>query len=91
MTGYYDLFDFSDCRFIEDNMKFISYYDFCDNCVYIKRLFNKLSANGKIFYKWYVYANIHMEVKYKNHVWGYLNNDETMKELYYQKQFYKAK
>lgn len=75
-----DLVDFSECRFIHDEMCFYTYYDFCDNKSAIKRLYKALSKNGKRFYMWYVYANIHMDLQFKNAIWDYLNfDDETYK------------
>lgn len=65
--------DFSQCEFIEENMQFMTYIDFCNNKYIIKHLFEQLDDNGKIFYKWYVYANIHMKETFKNAIWDYLN------------------
>lgn len=72
--------DFTDCEFIDHNMCFINYFDFCDNCYAIKNLYLELGNNGKRFYKWYVYSNIHMEEYYKNIIWDFLNSDDV--ELY---------
>ena len=69
-------FDFSICKFIHENMWFFTYYDFCDNCKNIKRLYGKLSENAKLMYKWYVYANVHMSEYFKNAIWDYLNEDD---------------
>ena len=66
--------DFSECSFIEDQMQFYTYYDFCENRRAIKRLFRSLTLNGKIFYKYYVYANIHTRMIEKNKIWDYLND-----------------
>lgn len=76
-----DLVDFSECKFIRDEMKYYTYYEFCDNCSSIKRLFNSLSKNGKLFYMWYVYANIHMDIFYKNAIWDYLNFNDIQYKL----------
>jgi len=65
--------DFSDCEFISQNMNFYTYEDFVNARNGIKRLYNGLSRNGKLFYKWYVYANTHMELYFKNAIWDYLN------------------
>lgn len=91
MNNYYDQVDFSECNFIEERMKYYTFYDFCDNCYFIKKLFNYLSPNGRVFYKYYVYANIHMDLCYKNYIWDYLNSFMGEKELFCHKQFYKAK
>lgn len=42
-----DKTDFSICEFIEENMWFFTYYDFCDNRKYIKRLFDGLNKQQK--------------------------------------------
>lgn len=68
--------DFSDCKFISENMTFYTYYDFCDECKGIKRLYNSLNHNAKLFYKWYVYANTRMDRYYKDAIWDYINDDD---------------
>ncbi len=74
--------NFKDCKFINDEMKFFTFDDFCICCGAIKRLYKtKLSPDGKIFYKWYVYANIHMTMIQKNKVWDYLNDNITKEIL----------
>lgn len=84
--------DFSICEFIEETMWFFTYYDFCDNRKQIKREFDKLTIQQKKFYKWYVYANIHMNETYKNYIWSYLNDyDLNGIELLNAKKFYHAK
>lgn len=85
--------DFSECAFIEKEMWYYTYYDFCDNCDSIKYLFNKLSFCGKIFYRYYVYANIHMRDTFKNAIWDFLNCDdpEYYNHLIELKKQYKAK
>lgn len=84
--------DFSICEFIEERMWFFTYYDFCDHKEQIKTLFDFLSLNQKKFYKWYVYANIHMNESFKNKIWDYLNGyDEYGENLMRAKQIYKAK
>ena len=68
--------DFAQCEFIHLNMNFINYYDFCENCYGIKKLYQSLDKYAKRFYKWYVYANIHMDLFYKDKIWNFLNSDE---------------
>ena len=68
--------DFSICPFIESKMWIITYIDFCDRRKGLKRLFQHLSSNEQMFYKWYVYSNVHMAEKYKNAIWDYLNFSE---------------
>lgn len=77
-----DQFDFSECDFINSEMKFYSYKDFIQNRQGIKRLYEKeLSKYGKIFYKWYVYSNIHISTGQKNKAWDWLNGYCTSEEL----------
>ena len=84
--------DFSECRFIEEAMKYYTYFDFCDNRRTIRLLFNVLTEDGQLFYKWFVYANIHMNETYKNAIWDYLNGyDENGFELLRLKRLYRAK
>ena len=82
--------DFKICRFIEENMYFLTYNDFCDNREIIKELFQQLDKNGRLFYKWYVYANIHMNETYKNYIWDYLVGYDDGINLMYKRRFYKA-
>ena len=69
--------DFIDCEFIDHNMCFVNYFDFCRSCYAIKNLYLELDHNGKRFYKWYIYANIHMEECFKNYIWDFLNSDDV--------------
>lgn len=84
-------FDFSICEFINEMMWFFTYYDFCDSNKQIKRMFKNLGKHEKQFYKWYVYANIHMDLHYKNVIWDYLNDYIDENYLLEKKRFYKAK
>ena len=72
--------DFTICPFIESQMWIVTYDDFVGRRFGIKRLYNDLDKNAKIFYKWYVYCNVHMNETYKNAIWNYLNNDEVFYE-----------
>ena len=75
-------FDFSECKFISAEMRFYSYQDFCKNCFAIKRLYEKyLSREGKLFYKWYVYANINVTMQQKNKIWDFINDYASKDEL----------
>ena len=76
--------DFKECSFIYDEMKFYLYEDFVNNCEILKAMYIKyLSKDGKIFYKWYVYANIDMTILQKNVIWDYLNGYCDIIELSY--------
>ena len=85
------MIDFSDCEFINQYMKYYTFYDFCDDREMIKFLFQGLDHNVKRFYLWYVYANIHMNETYKNAIWDYLNDNIDDEELLRMKILYKAK
>lgn len=83
-------FDFSKCRFISENMWFITYTDFCKNRKRLKQMFNELDKYTKEFYMWYVYANVHMKENFKNAIWDYLNDyDPNAVELMRLRKFYK--
>lgn len=69
-------FDFQICEFIEVEMSYITFDDFLNKCKDIKELYNSLNKYQKRFYKWYVYANIHMKDQHKNAIWEYLNLDD---------------
>lgn len=85
------MIDFSDCEFIEEQMKFYTFYDFCDNRYILRILFHSLNRNAKLFYKWYVYANIHTNETYKNAIWDYLNDFIDDAQLLEMKIRYRAK
>ena len=68
--------DFSICPLIKEELSFLTYYDFCKNAKILKAYYDALDKDAKIFYKWYCYSNIHMDEKYKNYIWNYLNTDE---------------
>lgn len=78
--------DFSDCEYINTYLRFVTYNDFCDNCGLIKSLYSALDKNGKRFYKWYVYANIHFNELRKDAIWEFLNSED---EIYYEKLIYR--
>lgn len=91
MNEKLELVDFSECSFINDVLRFYTYYDFCDNRKILKANFNKLSLNGKLFYKYYVYSNIHMDLQFKNAIWDFLNGFDNGSILLDKKKFYRAK
>lgn len=83
--------DFTECRVINSALCFLTYDEFCKYRNIIKRGFNDLSKDGKLFYKYYVYANIHIKNMFKDKIWNYLNCDEPEVEfeLLRALQFYK--
>lgn len=68
--------DFSVCPFIKNELCYLTYFDFCKNAKILKWFYENMDDDAKIFYKWYVYANIHMEECFKNYIWEYLNSGE---------------
>ena len=56
-------------------------------------MYEFLHPNAKLFYKWYVYANVHMAEHFKNAIWEYLNNpdDEYYIHLIELKKQYRVK
>lgn len=68
--------DFSVCPFIKNELCFLTYFDFCKNAKILKIIYEGLETNAKIFYKFYVYANIHMTEYFKDRIWEYLNGGE---------------
>ena len=73
--------DFSECEFIRTEMWFYTYNDFCECRQALKRLYRNLNKISKRVYMYYVYANTHMEYKYKNAIWDYLNFDDREYEI----------
>lgn len=69
--------DFRWCEFIDCEMSFVTFEDFINKCADIKEIYQSLGRPQKRFYKWYVYANIHIREQVKNAIWEYLNFDDT--------------
>ena len=65
--------EYKECIYIDNDLKFYTYRDFKRDAFYLRKLYDKLPH--KIFYKWYVYANIHLTMKQKNIAWAFLNHD----------------
>ena len=74
--------DFSSCPFIKEQLCFLTYTDFCHNAKIIKLVYDGLEKDAKIFYKWYIYANIHMTEFFKDTIWQYLNSDDPLVYIY---------
>lgn len=68
--------DFSMCKFIKEQLCFLTYTEFCRNAKILKLFYEGMDDDAKIFYKWYVYSNIHMGEYFKNLIWEYLNGGE---------------
>ena len=63
-----------ECQFIDEALKFYTYEDFYRDKKTIKAMYRTLE--NKIFYKWFIYANIHMSLVQKDAIWEYLNGDD---------------
>lgn len=70
--------DFSACSFIDEVLCFLTYYDFCKNAKVIKAYYDALENDARRFYKWYIYANIHMTEFFKDNIWQYLNSNDPI-------------
>ena len=68
--------DFSVCPFIKKELCFLTYTDFVHNAKILKWFYEGMDDDAKTFYKWYVYANIHMNEYFKDTIWTYLNSNE---------------
>lgn len=88
MTDY----NFEQCEFINKRMRILTFNDFVANRKIIRRLFwEELDDNGRLFYMWYLYANIHMNETYKNCCWDYLNGYINDADVMFKLKFYKAR
>lgn len=70
--------DFSQCRFIKEEMWYFTFNDFCQNREALKKLFKEMDKDGKLFYMYYVYANVNMQMKFKHAIWDYLNDYDPL-------------
>lgn len=73
--------NFSQCRFIKENMWFYTFEDFYKNKAIIKKMFKQMNQDGKLFYCYYVYANVNIKETLKNAIWDYLNFDDIYYDL----------
>lgn len=85
--------DFSECKLINDILCFLTYDEFCKYKYFIRNNYKNLTKNGKLFYKYYVYANIHIDTLRKDRIWNFLNCEDfqTDFELMQALENYKAK
>lgn len=67
-------YDMRSCRYIKENLRFVFYREFYRDRYLIRRLYNQLDKDAKIFYKWFIYANIHTTIGEKNAIWEFLND-----------------
>lgn len=69
------------CIYIEYEMSIADFNYFIKNAKAIKKLYDNLQIYQKRLYKWYVYANINMELKQKEAIWLFLNNNIFYSDL----------
>ena len=74
--------DFKECRLIENCLCYLTFDEFFKYRRVITKSFNDLSKDGKLFYKFYVYANIHMKLNYKDAIWSYINSPTIENEIH---------
>lgn len=74
--------DFTECRFIENCMRYSDIFDFAKVSRIIKIKFRSLKPDAQYFYKYYVYAHINTSEKEKNIIWEFLNDDRKSIEDY---------
>ena len=84
--------DCFNCDFVEEYMYFYNILDFYEKSDYFKLKYKNLNKDQIHLYRWYVYANVNIDLETKNLIWEYLNSDimeetikykEKLKKLYY--------
>lgn len=70
-----DLCDFTQCRLIEERMRYADIYDFVNASQVIKKRFKRMTNEGKMFYKYFVYAHVGTDENEKNAIWDFLNDE----------------
>ena len=83
--------DLSDCKFLDIRYTFYTYNEFVEKRNVFKRNYNKLSSIQKEFYHYYIYANTHMTLPYKDRIWDFLNDDCSEEDLLKIEKFYKPR
>lgn len=69
-------YDMRSCRYIKENLRFVFYREFYRDRYLIRKLYNQLDKDAKIFYKWYLYSNINLTTTVKDNIWNFLNNTD---------------
>lgn len=70
-----DLCDFTQCRLIEERMRYADIFDFVRVSAILKTRFERLTDDGKLFYKYFVYAHKGTNEAEQNAIWDYLNGE----------------
>lgn len=76
--------EIEECKFIDERMKFFTLNDFILSKKLIKTLYQKL--DNPIFYKWFVYSNIHITLSQKDAIWRWLNGETEFFAYKYKKE-----
>ena len=72
--------EYFDCKFITEDIAFYTIVDFYEKSRYLKAKINKMDSNQIYLYKWYLYANTHVNVKTKDLMWEYLTCRDFFEE-----------
>lgn len=72
-----------------ENIKFVSFDDFCKNRKVIRFYYRELLLRDKIAFKRYVYDDLKMCESDKNVIWNFLNENENCKKELQQRIYYK--
>jgi len=83
--------DWENLNFLDYDLRFYTYDEFCKRCKRIKFKYSKLNTNQKIFYHFYIYANQHMLLLYKDRIQDYLEDECTEEDLFKILKFYKPR
>lgn len=73
--------DCFNCDFIDEYMCFYNIIDFYEKSNYFKAHYQLMTKNEIHLYRWYVYANVNMDLKTKDLIWEYLNANEIFDEV----------
>lgn len=73
--------EYFDCKFINKYMSFYTYIEFYENRKLYKSKLKEMSVNDVYLYKWYIYANTHMNCKTKDLIWNYLTTSDITEEI----------
>lgn len=73
--------EYFDCKFIDKYMSFYTYAEFYENRKVYKARLKEMNSNGVYLYKWYIYANTHINLKTKDLIWNYLTTNDISETL----------
>lgn len=73
--------EYFDCKFIDKYMSFYTFIEFYENCKLYRERLKDMSYNDIYLYKWYIYANTHMNCKTKDLIWNYLTTPDITESI----------